>query len=188
MNPSQNPSAIRSKREITQALLQLMKIHPFEEITVKQILFESTVARKTFYRNFVSKEDVLDSYIDRILLHYIQSLQETSGCQLSNILDIIFTFCIQHREFLFLLQDNKRLHLLLEKWNTCIPTLHRQIVSPSHPMFQSFSEDQVDCIIAFNIGAIWNVIVRWISNEMLDSPDVIRKTLLDYLKNLALFL
>lgn len=188
MNPSQNPSAIRSKQEITQALLQLMKTYPYEEITVKQILLESKVARKTFYRNFASKEDVLDAYIDSLLCHYIRSLQETSGCQLSNILDIIFTFCTQHCEFLLLLRDNKRLHLLLEKWNTCIPLLHRQIVSPNHPMFQSFSEEQVDCIIAFNIGAIWNVIVKWVENDMKDAPDAIRETLMGYLRGLSFFM
>ncbi|MGN0482351.1 MAG: TetR/AcrR family transcriptional regulator [Lachnospiraceae bacterium] len=188
MNPSQNPSAIRSKQEITQALLTLMNEYPYEEITVKQILFQSKVSRKTFYRNFSSKDDVLDAYIDSLLCRYIQSLQDTPGCQLSNILDMIFEFCTQNREFLFLLRDNGRMHMLLEKWNTCIPILHRQIVKPDHPMFQSFSEKEVDCIIAFNIGAIWNVIDQWVTSDMAESQDMIRETLLRYVQNLSFFM
>ena len=38
MHNSENPSAIRSRKEITQALLMLMQDHPYSEITVKQIM------------------------------------------------------------------------------------------------------------------------------------------------------
>lgn len=76
MNPSQNPSAIRSKNEITDTLLQLMKTYSYKDITVKQIILESLVARKTFYRNFSSKDDVLNAYIDSIMQRYIYTLQQ----------------------------------------------------------------------------------------------------------------
>ena len=41
MNPTQNPSALRSKKEITETLLLLMKEYAYGEITVKHILLES---------------------------------------------------------------------------------------------------------------------------------------------------
>lgn len=188
MNPSQNPSAIRSKQEITDALLQLMKSHPYNEITVKQILLESQVARKTFYRNFLSKDDVLDAYIDTIMLQYIQSLQQLDNCQLSNILDIIFSFCIQHQEFLFLLRDNRLMHLLLEKWNTFIPMMHHQVVGERCAMFHTFSSQQVTYIIAFNVGAVWNIIMKWVECDMKDTPEQIKKTMLEYLNSLSAFI
>lgn len=70
MNISENPSAIRSRKEITQALLALMKIHPYSEITVKQIILEAGLARKTFYRNYDSKDDVLLSLNKETLHNY----------------------------------------------------------------------------------------------------------------------
>ena len=187
MNPSQNPSSIRSKAEITDTLLKLMKAYPYDEITVKQILIESKIARKTFYRNFLSKDDVLHAHVDSIMEQYIQSLQELSNYQLSNILDIIFQFCMQNQHFLFQLRDNNLMHLLLNKLNIFIPIRHNQVVSPSNPMFQSFSAKQIDYTIAFNIGAIWNVIMKWIEHDMKDSPEIIKTTLVKYLANLALF-
>lgn len=187
MNPSQNPSAIRSKKEITDTLLQLMNTYSYNDITVKQIILESQVARKTFYRNFVSKDDVLDAYIDNIMHQYVHSLQQLPDCQLSNILDVIFTFCFQNQELLIKLKDNNLMYLLLHKWNIFIPMIHNQIVSPDHPMFQSFSSEQVDYIIAFNIGAIWNVIMKWIEHDMKETPDAIKTTLLKYLANLKFF-
>lgn len=187
MNPSQNPSALRSKKEITDTLLQLMNTYSYNDITVKQIILESKVARKTFYRNFLSKDDVLDAYIDSIMQQYIYSLQQLPDCQLSNILDVIFKFCFQNQELLFKLRDNDLMHLFLHKWNVFIPMIHNQIVSPNYPIFQPFSAEQVDYIIAFNIGAIWNVIMKWIEHDMKETPDTIKTTLLKYLANLSLF-
>ena len=63
MIESKNPSAIRSQKEITEALISLMREYPYSEISVKQIILESKLARKTFYRNFESKDDVLISLI-----------------------------------------------------------------------------------------------------------------------------
>lgn len=185
MNPSQNPSAIRSKNEITSSLLQLMKAYPYSEITVKQILLESHIARKTFYRNFLSKDDVLDSYINCIMFQYVNSLQQLEDCQLSNILDIIFSFCLQNQELLFLLRDNGLTHLLLEKWNTFIPMIHEQIAGDNCPLFQSFSPEQVSYIIACNVGAVWNIIMKWIEYDMNGTPEDMKKTLLKYLTALS---
>lgn len=188
MNPSQNPSAIRSKKEITDTLLQLMKTYPYKEITVKHIILESQIARKTFYRNFNSKDDVLNSYIDCVMNQYVQSLQDIPSCQLSNILNTIFSFCLQNRDLLFQLRDNELCHLLLKKWNVFIPMIHSQVVSENHPMFKSITPEQIDYVLAFNVGAVWNVIMEWIEQDMEDSPETIKATLLKYLNNLSLFI
>lgn len=185
MNPSQNPSAVRSKNEITDTLLRLMSAIPYNEITVKQIILESHVARKTFYRNFCSKDDVLDAYIDNIMYQYVESLQQMEGGQLSNTLDIIFNFCTQYKNLLFLLRDNHLMYLLLEKWNAFIPVIHNQITGDNCIISHSFSWEQISYIIAFNIGAVWNVIMKWIAYDMRETPDTIKRTLLNYLAGLS---
>lgn len=185
MNPSRNPSAIRSQNEITDTLLRLMKSYPYSEITVKQIILEAHIARKTFYRNFLSKDDVLDSYIDNIMFQYVKSLQQLEDCRLSNILDVIFSFCMQNQELLFLLRDNGLAYLLLEKWNIFIPAIHDQIVRDNCMIFQSFSARQVSYIIACNVGAVWNVIMKWIEYDMNDAPEEIKNTVLEYLNHLT---
>lgn len=188
MNPSQNPSSIRSKKEITNALLCLMQTYPYKDITVKQIILESQVARKTFYRNFLSKDDVLDAYIDTVLQQYIQSLLQLSDCQLTNILDIIFEFCTEHQELFFQLRDNDLMYLFLKKLNVFIPMIHNQVIDANHPMFHGFSTEQVAYIISFNVGAVWNIILEWIKHGMTDSPDMIKTTILEYITTLSSFI
>lgn len=185
MNPSKNPSAIRSKGEITDALLKLMRDFPYDKITVKQIILEACVARKTFYRNFTCKNDVLYSYIDGIMSEYVSLIQQPMKNRLTKTLDIIFSFCLQNKGFLFLLRDNSLMHILLEKWNTLIPTIHGEIIGKDCDMLRIFFRQELSYVIAFNIGAIWNLIIKWVENDMNDSPESIKETIIKYIKYLS---
>ena len=41
-----------------------------------------------------------------------------------------------------------------------------------------------DYLIAFNIGAIWNVIFKWVDRGMKDPPAMIKATLEEYIKRI----
>ena len=61
MNKKENHSV---KSEIEQALLRLMTQKSYLDITVTDIVQEAKVARVSFYRNFASISEVLDSIAD----------------------------------------------------------------------------------------------------------------------------
>ena len=184
MNPTKNPSALRSKKKITEALLLLMKQYPYTEITVKQILLETDISRKTFYRNFLSKDDVLNSFIDTIFQDYVIAIQQQKQkYSLIQTLDVIFFFCEKNKEILFILRDNRLLYLLLEKLIMLILNEHNRYISElqeNHLESQLFTE----YIIYFNIGGVWNLIFRWIENDMCDSINDIKKSMIFYLSNI----
>ncbi len=184
MNPTQNPSALRSKKVITESLLLLMKQYPYAEITVKQILLETDISRKTFYRNFCSKDDVLNSFIDTILQDYVNAIQQRQPkYSLIQTFDVIFDFCEKNKEILFILRDNMLLYLLLEKLNGIILNEHNRYISE---LQENHLENQLltEYIISFNIGGVWNLIVRWIKNNMRDSVFDIKKSMIFYLSNI----
>ena len=178
MNISQNPSALRSKKEITDALLKLMQDHPYSEISVKQIVLETPLERKTFYNNFSSKDDVLNSIITGAIHEYVVALTESHDGPLS----VIFQFCDKNRELLKLLHKNNLLHLLLQKLNSVIPEHNHSLDMTKNPFAQMIGDLEPDYLIAFNIGAIWNVIFKWVDRGMVDSPEDIKATLEAYLK------
>lgn len=184
MNPTQNPSALRSKKVITESLLILMKQYPYSEITVKQILLETDISRKTFYRNFLSKDDVLNSFIETILQDYVNAIQQQQQeYSFVKTLDIIFEFCERNREILFILRDNNLLYLLLEKLNALILNEHNRYNSQLQENHLG-SPLLTEYIVYFNIGGIWNLIVRWIKNNMCDSVTDIKKSVVFYLANI----
>ncbi len=180
MNKSTNPSAIRSKKEITDALIRLMQDHSYSEISVKQIVLETTLERKTFYNNFSSKDDVLDSVITEAIRNYVEALTMSPDGPLS----VIFEFCDRNKELLGLLHKNNLLYLLLLKLNAVIPELNSCMDMSTNPFAKMIGSLEPDYLIAFNIGAIWNIIFKWVERGMTDSPEKIKNTLEEYLKRI----
>lgn len=183
MNPSQNPSSIRSRKEITEALFKLMKDHPYQEISVKQIILETDLARRTFYRNYESKDGVLDSIITDKITEYAKELASDP----ESPLDVIFRFCEKNKDFLMLLHKNDLLYLLLLKLNIMIPEFN-QVTDRSNSIFARIVGDlDPDYLVAFNVGAIWNVIFKWVDRGMTDSADDIKETIALYLSRMKPF-
>ncbi len=178
MNQTQNPSALRSQKEITDTLLKLMRKYPYCEISVKQIVLETGLERKTFYNNFTSKDDVLDSVINRAIREYVQALSGSG----KGPLDVIFDFCEKNKKLLLLLHKNDLLYLLLLKLNKVIPEYSASLDMSNNPFAKLIGDLEPDYIIAFNIGAVWNVIFKWVDRGMTDSADDIKATITQYLK------
>lgn len=180
MNISDNPSAVRSQKEITDALLVLMKEHPYNEITVKQILLESKLARKTFYRNFESKDDVLFSLLRRNLEDYFDIVNNARG----SVLDTIFEFADKKRELLMLLDKNNMLYVVLQCLNLFSVVMLDNQNKELNPFSKLFDGLDREYLVALNIGAVWNVISTWVHRGMDQSPEAVKKTIAIYLNRL----
>ena len=207
MKKSQNPSAVRSRKEISTALLKLMQEYPYAEISVKQIIMETSLARKTFYLNFRSKDDVLESILNELIGEYTAALSkaneknnpagtkyldeaisvDTTGKvdTITNPLSVIFSFCDKNKDLLSLLHKSKMLYLLLLRLNEFLPEYSKTEDMSSNPFVKLMGELEPDYLIAFNVGAIWNVLFKWIDRGMVDSLDSIQEILKKYLKRIS---
>lgn len=181
MYESSNPSAIRSQKEITDALIALMKEYPYDEISVKQILLESHLARKTFYRNFDSKDDVLRSFIRRNLNDYFDIVNNGKG----DVLTTIFEFADRNRELLLLLDKNDMLHIVLLCLNEFSSSMLEKQNKELNPFYRLFEGLDSAYLVALNIGAVWNVISVWVHNGTKDSPDFVKRAIGSYIKRIT---
>ena len=177
MNESNNPSAVRSRKQITDALLKLMKKHPYGEISVKQIVLEADLVRKTFYRNYDSKDDVLYSYIKGILRDYFDIVNNARG----DALTTIFEFADSNRDLLFLLDKNDMMHVVLLCLNSYSSEMLKSQNKELNPFYILFDGLDSDYLVALNIGAVWNVISLWVRRGMKESPEDVKQTIASYL-------
>ena len=143
-----NPAAIRSKKLISEALLRLMRQKHFSDITVTEICAEADIGRKTFYRNFDRKEDVIDFQLDALYEGYSAEMVSRKP---EECLWYHFSFLEKNVEYLTLLYRNGQLPVLTAKFSR----LHTQVM----PLW---SEDPVEqkyrsAYIAAGIEAIVHV-------------------------------
>ncbi len=58
------------KNAIVKALFLLMTEKPISDITITELVKKAGVARASFYRNFISKEEVIQYFLNTLLIRY----------------------------------------------------------------------------------------------------------------------
>ena len=109
-----NPAALRSQELICRAVCALMAELPFGEITVTRICQEAGVGRKTFYRNFQEKEDVVLLMIDHLRAEYEQGLLHIPVNEAARY---HFEFLTRRMDFLLLLYKAGQISMLTERFS-----------------------------------------------------------------------
>ncbi|MCD8369186.1 MAG: TetR/AcrR family transcriptional regulator [Clostridiales bacterium] len=71
MYKGNNPSALRSRKEIVQSFLEQLKYTDLEALSIKQIMDATDLSRQTFYQIFDSKDDIIEYCLDTLFSEFI---------------------------------------------------------------------------------------------------------------------
>ena len=64
-----------AKEYIVTALIELMKVHDYHDITITDLTKKAGVSRMAYYRNYTSKEDIINKFIDEVGASIHQKLE-----------------------------------------------------------------------------------------------------------------
>lgn len=70
-----NVTAIQSQIWLSESLIELLKVKPYKQISIKDISEKALLSRQTFYNLFSSKEEVLSFHLERTYQEYFLSYQ-----------------------------------------------------------------------------------------------------------------
>lgn len=175
-----NALAKQSQQWLMEALIKLMKQKRFSNITICELSETAGVNRKTFYRHFQTKEDILKLYLHQTCFDYMMELQKAPALTTYAIAYAYFSVCQMHREFLCLLAENDMLPLLLSAFDTYLPKLH--LVFENRKLSDSPVHNS-PYALSFFTGAFWNISVKWMHNGSKETPEemaYIVKTLMEH--------
>ncbi|USS91089.1 TetR/AcrR family transcriptional regulator [Fructilactobacillus carniphilus] len=174
----------RTKQWLINALFIKLKTKPYAKITIKDITEQANVARRTFYRLFNNKDEVLDYYCDELFTEYFAFLHEKAKDQLTfrQMLVNFFTFWYEKRDKTRILIQNdlfvplmlKRTAMTVKVYQSFDVTWHGEV-----------SEQEARYIMDFFVGGYWNLISNWINKKEPEEPAVVAKMLAKALERLA---
>ncbi len=101
------------RRQITAALLSLLKTKPLEKITIRQLAEAAVVSRVSFYRNYEDKEDVIRSCIHQMISEWHAAYMEKHKDFEPDYYTFLFSKFEQNRGFYQMLFENGLGDLLL---------------------------------------------------------------------------
>jgi AcrR family transcriptional regulator len=158
-----NPIAIQSRKWLTDALLSLMEEKAFKHISITEIAEKADLSRRTFYRSFETKEDILIHHADELYSEFLQLLDREADRRFTVIVKLYFEFWQQHKHFLGLLRQSEMLSFMMNQYTRLFPKVF-QLVKADHPL--AHNEEALSYAMAFSAGGLLSILLKWAEDGM----------------------
>lgn len=162
----QNQANLLARECLATALIQLARQKPFSTITISELTARAGVSRMTYYRNYSSKEEVFQSYLEDLVAAYQTELEangkpETFGEYAS--LCHCFRYFEKYRDFISCLFGIGMGELLLN-------ALTSHLIQSYYP--KDRPEPNLYYALHAYAGALYNVYITWLKNGAKESAEV----------------
>jgi len=176
MNTTNGKIAEQSKKKIADALLVILQQYDYKEITITQLAQEAKLSRKTFYRLFADKEEVLAYIFENM---YIECFEQIKSQRTQCYWDIVQCY--------FDFWEERKSLLLIFKQSALLPVLFDGAYKYSFSIFEYIrTKDvaeqlsvQLPYLLAYSVGGMHNMLLKWVENDM----SVPSYVLIEQLKN-----
>ena len=155
----------RRQRELEQGFLNMLRRQAYDKITLTDLCCQLNIPRKSFYRYFPTKEDCLLALIDHVLSDCNDiALRGWDG---STALDEqvqlrFFSYWMEHRVFLDVIQENNFQHVLLDRTTAIVDRMKENKEA------DTFAREQVEYFVAHGLMA---TVLRWHHFGFPNSPE-----------------
>lgn len=163
MNKSNYKIAEYSKNALTNALLKLMNTYDFKEITVTQIAQEAGLSRKTFYRLFTNKDEILNNFLEDTINIFFISLKDKKLHNYWDVVELYFNFWEERKSLIQLFLKNNLLFLLYDTSYKC--SFEAFEIVRNKETASTFS-DTLPYLLAYSIGGMHSLLIKWIEDDM----------------------
>ena len=156
----------RVRKDLTEALFSLLKRKAFSEITVTDLITEAHVARISYYRNFSSKEAIVESYIDFIYRSLATDTNIPAFSMADSRTNLVkrfehsFTCLLPHKAYILALYHNGFGSMVLEIINRSMEDIAGDMPYSSVERYRLY----------FLTGAAFNVLIQWLESGAVESP------------------
>lgn len=173
-----NQKSNQSKEWMENTLLKLMRTEAYQDISIQEITDHAGLSRRTFYRNYSSKDEILEGILYKIWQEYEASIRAESDLSLPNVAKTLFTVMSRHVELLKLLNQHNLLPGCLSKIVSLMPPTFYDLKGAVMP----FSKVSVSFALAFSMGGFIQILIKWLNEDRQKSPDEMASTVKDILK------
>ena len=144
-----------SVETIKTTLIALMNEKPKSQISVSQIAETAGLSRRTFYRYFLSVDEVLDAVAFQMRKEFTAYLEVQQPTTMRMLLYTCFTFWEPRKEILSGLAYNHLLYPLIDQI-----TRGKQV-----------SEEVLEWAVPMMCGTFFGVLMQWIAEDFAHTPD-----------------
>lgn len=163
------PSETRNtytKKQIANALIELLKENELNKINIIQIIEKAGVSRNSFYRNYNDKEDIIRKHIQYLLKDWQKRTESYAQQSNAIIYGSLFEHLYENRDFYLLVRERNLFHLFLDAFINIFN-------------ISSLLDNKTAYGIAFVSYGTYGWIEEWIKRGMVEDAETITKIMLE---------
>lgn len=152
---------IRVKDAIVDAFFTLLRSHPVDSISVAQIIRTAHVSRMSFYRNFDSKLDIINYFVERGLDEIVEMLEGEVSLWTREYAVAFFVYMKNHADEYMLLYEIGYSGVVLDNSNRLNENISGDMPYNSMERYNLY----------FTAGAAHNAAMQWIKGGCRETPE-----------------
>lgn len=157
MNKKQELNAF-IKECITKALIKQMETQSFEDISITSLVKTAGVSRVSFYRNFKSKQDILEKHLDTLIKEWGKEFEEKGDPTYFS--ESLLTHYYNYKDFYLLLYRQGLSPLIYENIRSATG------IDASQNNIERYAKSLV-------AGSIFGWVDEWLRQGMTETPQEI---------------
>lgn len=161
----ENPITKRSKKTIVDAMMHLLHDKSYEKITIKEIMEKAEMARRTFYGNFSSKDEIMHYYFGGLFERLRNRMNKEGMTSPKKLAETLFELVLEDKDNMMVAKKQGLLNMaLLEKYSSEFSQFFSKNVTTksNHKAFKYAA--------GFYLGGVWKVLDQWLGEGAKDSP------------------
>lgn len=183
---------IKTLRQIDTALLENLKEHPFQKITIDMLCKSALINRSTFYKYYEDKYDLLERYVQRVLQDFKEAMDSTDFILASPSNIDAPLYMDNFRKSLEFVYSKRAVYQVL--WNAniekqiyveMIDIIRKNILAKltAHPQYQQGSQHYQDLYAFLFASNMMSLVSWWFKNEHIVTTDDVCRLMNSNMKN-----
>lgn len=155
---------LETKHRLSKALYLLITERHYDKITIYHILDKAAISRRTFYRYFDDKADLMDFCLDNFVKgYYLQRDNFILAESAEDVFLVTLNFMYSNKAFISSLVESGHFSLLTEKFNQKSAQIYKTINLPW--CVDDTVDSNIDYISKGLFGAYLNILQFWLTKD-----------------------
>ena len=174
---------VKTRRSLEHALLSLMDVKSFEDITITDIVKEAGINRSSFYNHFSSKQELIESIINDkhkdLVYTYREPFLRNWPFVMSSLPHTevkLFSAVFKESNYYKVLLKSDVSHLVQDKMLASFTKINKEELRVNNSKIDS------DLIASYMSYAIVGLIVQWVNSNYKHSPEEMNRQLVELMR------
>ena len=164
---------MNTKDLFANALLVLLKQYTYKEITITQIAQEANLSRKTFYRTFEGKDELIQYIFTSLYKQCESEIVDKKAQHYWDVVQCYFDFWENHRNLLTLFNKSALTQLFFDGAYHYSFQIFEYIRSKE---VSDYLSSELPYLLAYSVGGMHSMLLKWVEDDMkVDSKIIIHR-------------